>query len=129
MSLVGNILWILLGGWIIFCEYLIAGLFLSLTVIGIPFGLQCFKLALFSLVPFGKRAIAIPQSHPMLSVFGNVFWILLFGLWIALTHTVCGLLCACTILGIPFAVQHWKLAGMALYPFGRTIEDIPTIAV
>lgn len=129
MSLIGNILWILLGGWVIFCEYLIAGLFLILTVIGIPFGLQCLKLAVFSLVPFGKRAIAVPQSNPVLSLLGNVFWILLFGLWIALTHVLCGLLCAITILGIPFALQHWKLAGMALYPFGRTIEDISPIAV
>jgi uncharacterized membrane protein YccF (DUF307 family) len=127
MSLIGNVLWILLGGWIIFCEYLIAGLLLCVTVIGIPFGLQCFKLAFFSMVPFGKRTMVVSQDNPVLSVLGNVFWILLFGLWIALTHVVCGLLCACTIVGIPFAVQHWKLAGMALLPFGRTIVDIQPI--
>ena len=123
MSLIGNILWILLGGGIfLFLEYLIGGILLCLTIIGIPFGVQCIKLALLALLPFGREVAEGKSSAGCLSVVMNVLWILFGGVWIALTHLFFGLLCAITIIGIPFAKQHLKLAALALAPFGKSIK-------
>ncbi|MFQ5677338.1 MAG: YccF domain-containing protein, partial [bacterium] len=95
MSLLGNILWILLGGGIfIFFEYLLGALFLCLTIVGIPFGLQCLKLALLGLLPFGKQVIQTPPGSGCLSTLMNVIWILTFGWFISLTHLVFALLTA-----------------------------------
>jgi uncharacterized membrane protein YccF (DUF307 family) len=122
MSTLGNILWILLGGGIIIClEYLIGGLLLCLTIIGIPFGIQCFKLAYLSLLPFGKRLIDRDSYTGCLAIAMNVLWILFGGLWIFLTHVIFAILCAITIIGIPFAKQHMKLAILGLTPFGKDI--------
>lgn len=123
MSLLGNLSWIVLGGGIIlFLEYLIAGLMLCLTIIGIPFGLQCIKLGILALVPFGKRIIDTGSASGCLSIIMNVLWIILGGVWITLTHLVFALLLAVTIIGLPFAKQHMKLAGLALTPFGKTFR-------
>lgn len=122
MSIIGNILWILLGGWIIFLLYLVGGLLLCLTIIGIPFGVQCFRLSLLGLVPFGKVIVTGPSATGTLSVIFNILWIITFGLTIALTHALLALLLAITIIGIPFARQHMKLAAMALTPFGRQFQ-------
>lgn len=123
MSLIGNILWIVLGGGILlFFEYLIGGLVLCLTIVGIPFGVQCIKLSVLALVPFGKEVRQARKGHGVLSTFLNVIWILLAGIPIALTHVVFGILCAITVIGIPFAKQHIKLASLALTPFGHTFE-------
>ena len=122
MSLVGNILWILLGGIIIFLEYLIGGFILCLTIVGIPFGLQCFKLAFLALVPFGKEVSQGEKATGCLATIMNVIWILIGGIEIVLTHLVFALLCAITIIGIPFAKQHMKLAALALMPFGMQIR-------
>lgn len=122
MSLVGNILWIVLGGGILlFLEYLIGGITLCLTIIGIPFGVQCIKLSVLALVPFGKEVRSIPVSPGFLSTVMNVIWILVGGVWIAITHLFFAVLCAITIIGIPFAKQHMKLASLALTPFGKEI--------
>ena len=123
MSILGNILWIVLGGGIIiFLEYLIAGLILCLTIVGIPFGLQCFKLAFLGLVPFGKQVRSGEGATGCLATIINVFWILIGGIEIALTHLIFAVLCAITIIGLPFAKQHMKLAAFALMPFGRQIR-------
>jgi uncharacterized membrane protein YccF (DUF307 family) len=122
LSIIGNILWILLGGWIIFLLYLVGGLLLCLTIIGIPFGVQCFRLSLLGLVPFGKVIVTGPSATGTLSVIFNILWIITFGLTIALTHALLALLLAITIIGIPFARQHMKLAAMALTPFGRQFQ-------
>jgi uncharacterized membrane protein YccF (DUF307 family) len=123
MSLIGNILWIVLGGGIVlFLEYLIAGLLLCLTIIGIPFGVQAIKLAGLALVPFGREVVRTPNPPGCLSVVMNVLWILVGGIWISITHVVFALLCAITIIGIPFAKQHMKLAALALTPFGATVR-------
>ena len=124
MSILGNILWIVLGGGILIClEYLISGLLLCLTIIGIPFGVQCIKLAFLGLVPFGKEVVDKESYTGCLAVFMNILWILLGGIWIALTHVIFAVLCAITIIGLPFAKQHIKLAALALTPFGRTIVN------
>ena len=123
MSIVGNILWIFLGGGIfIFFEYLIGGIVLCLTIIGIPFGLQCFKLSILGLVPFGREISGKQSYSGCLSIVMNIIWLLLGGLAIAATHLIFALLCAITIIGIPFAVQHLKLARLALTPFGMEIR-------
>jgi uncharacterized membrane protein YccF (DUF307 family) len=123
VSAVGNSLWIVLGGGIfLFFEYLLGGFLLCLTVVGIPFGVQCFKLAMPALLPFGRRVEGGPSSSGCLAVAMNVLWFLVGGLWIVITHLVFGLLCAVTIIGIPFAKQHGKLGSLALTPFGHTVR-------
>jgi len=123
MNLLLNILWIFFGGGIIlFLEYLISGTALCITIIGIPFGLQCFKLAFFALAPFGAKAVDTTSSGGCFPVLFNVLWILLGGLWISLTHLILALVYAITIIGIPFAVQHIKMAGLAITPFGKRVS-------
>jgi uncharacterized membrane protein YccF (DUF307 family) len=117
-----NILWIVLGGgFVIFVEYLIGGLLLCLTIVGIPFGVQCFKMAGLGLLPFGKRIEEDPSSagSGCLGTAMNVLWLVVAGIWICLTHLGLALAAAVTIIGIPFAVQHLKLAVLALTPFGK----------
>ncbi len=122
MSLLGNILWIFLGGGVIlFLEYLVCGLLLCITIVGIPFGIQCMKLSLLALVPFGKEIRQIERASGCLSTVMNIIWIVIGGIWIALTHLIFAFLCALTIIGIPFAKQHLKLASLALMPFGREV--------
>jgi len=119
MSILGNILWIILGGWIIFLLYILGGIILCLTIVGIPFGIQCFKLSLLGLVPFGKEIIHGPAATGTLAIIFNILWIITFGLTIAATHVLLAFLLGITIVGIPFASQHIKLATLALVPFGR----------
>ena len=122
MKVIGNILWITLGGGIvIFLEYLLGGLALCLTIVGIPFGIQCMKLSVLALLPFGSEVVETERPSGCLTVAMNVLWILLGGIWIALTHLLFALILGITIIGIPFALQHLKLASLALTPFGKTI--------
>ena len=122
MNLLLNILWIIFGGGIIlFLQYIIGGAVLCLTIIGIPFGLQCFKLAIFAIAPFGSQAVDGEPTDGCLNTLFNVIWLLIGGLGIALTHVLLALVFAITIIGIPFAVQHIKMAGLALTPFGKRI--------
>lgn len=121
MRLVLNLLWIVFGGGLLlWLEYIIGGLILCLTIIGIPFGIQCFKIAGLALLPFGKD-IEVRETGGVgaLQTVVNVLWFLVAGLWIFLTHVGLGIGLAVTIIGIPFAVQHFKLALLALWPFGR----------
>jgi uncharacterized membrane protein YccF (DUF307 family) len=123
MNLIANILWIFLGGGIIlFFEYLIGGLLLCITIIGIPFGFQKLKLAIFVLAPFGMKVQETYAASGCLSVLFNILWILFGGFWIAVTHVVLALIYTITIIGIPFARQHIKLASLAIAPFGRTMR-------
>ncbi|EMR02857.1 YccF domain-containing protein [Cesiribacter andamanensis] len=123
MNTVGNILWIILGGGIfIFLEYLIGGLLLCLTIIGIPFGLQAFRLAGLSLTPFGRQLLHDGSQTGCLATSMNILWIVVGGVWIALTHLLFAVLMALTIIGIPFARQHMKLAAFAFTPFGYQIR-------
>jgi uncharacterized membrane protein YccF (DUF307 family) len=109
------------GGIIIAIEYFVASLLLMITIVGIPFGLQTLKLATVALWPFGSQ-IQHKKSNPgCLSTFMNLIWLLFGGIWISLTHLFFGILLAITIIGIPFARQHFKLASLALSPFGREI--------
>ncbi len=122
MRTIGNLIWVIFGGILIFLEYLIASFILCITIIGIPFGLQTLKLAMLALWPFGKEIILSQSSNGCLSIIMNLIWLLIGGIWICLTHLVFALLFAITIIGIPFSLQHLKLAGLALTPFGREIR-------
>lgn len=122
MSLLGNMLWIILGGGIVlFFEYLMGGVALCLTIIGIPFGFQCIKLSFLALLPFGKKIRNVGKSTGTLATVMNIIWILIGGIWIALTHLLFAVVCAITIIGLPFAKQHMKLAALALTPFGKEV--------
>ena len=123
MSILMNILWILLGGICIAVEYVVASLGMMVTIIGIPFVLQTLKLSLLALCPFGKEIQATPQAGGCLSVIMNILWILIGGIWISLSHLVFGIVLCITVIGIPFGLQHFKLAKLALTPFGKTIIE------
>ena len=122
MKFLGNIIWLVFGGIIISAEYLISSILLMVTIIGIPFGLQTLKLAILVLWPFGAEIRHKPGNPGCISTIMNIIWIFIGGIWIAITHLAFGLLFAITIVGIPFALQHFKLAGLALTPFGREIR-------
>ncbi len=123
MTGLGNILWFILGGGVLISAiYLIGGLLLCCTIVGIPFGIQCIKLAALGVAPFGAEIVSAERGSGCLSVAMNLLWILVGGFWLTIVHLVFGLLCAITIIGIPFARQHVKLASLALAPFGRKIQ-------
>ena len=119
MRTIGNIIWLVFGGIFIFIEYLIASVVLMLTIIGIPFGIQTLKLAGLALWPFNKEIVYKKGSPGCLSTLMNIIWIITGGIWISLSHIFFGLLLGITIIGIPWAKQHFKLAGLAIAPFGK----------
>ena len=121
MNFLGNIIWLVFGGLIIAIEYLLASILLLITIVGIPFGLQTLKLTELALWPFGKETESTADSSGCLATIMNVIWILIGGIWICLTHLIFGILFGITIIGIPFARQHFKLATLALTPFGKRI--------
>ncbi|WP_254413265.1 YccF domain-containing protein [Dyadobacter diqingensis] len=121
MSLIGNIIWLIFGGLIVAFEYFLSGLILCATIIGIPFGIQCFKIGILTLMPFGREVREVPGESGCLSTIFNIVWIFLGGIWIALTHLVFGILLAITIIGLPFAKQHFKLMSLSFAPFGKDI--------
>ena len=121
MSLLGNILWLLFGGLIAGLGYLLGGVLLCITILGIPFGLQAIKLGMATFAPFGKVVVTRPGGDGCLPVVFNVLWIVLFGWEIAIAHLLSAAVLAITIVGIPFAVQHVKLIPLALLPFGRDL--------
>ena len=121
MKTVGNIIWLVFGGIFIAVEYFAASIVLFITIIGIPFGLQTLKLGILALWPFGAEIKIIPGNPGCLSTFMNIFWFFIGGIWISLSHLIFGILFGITIIGIPFAKQHFKLASLALTPFGREI--------
>lgn len=124
MSLFMNLLWLLLGGILTAVEYFVGSLLLIITIIGIPFGIQTMKLAGLALLPFGKEVRSCPHSSGCLSVMMNILWIFLGGIWISLSHLVFGILLCITVIGIPFGLQHFKLAALALSPFGKEIVSV-----
>ena len=119
MRLLLNILWFILGGgFLIWLSYIFVGLLLCITVVGIPFGVQCFKIAQLGGFPFGKD-IQRRDPVPIFGTVGNILWLVFAGLWIFIEHIALAVGLTITIIGIPFAYQHLKLALLALWPFGR----------
>ena len=124
MRFVLSLLWLVLGGVWLFVAYLLAGVIVSLTIVGIPFGLQSFKLAAFALWPFGRSVVPRPGASVSLSLVGNVVWILFAGIWLALTHLFVGVVLCATIVGIPLGLGSIKMIPLAVAPFGRDV--VPT---
>lgn len=121
MNLIGNLIWLIFGGLAAALGYIFGGFILCLTIIGIPFGFQCFKIAGLVIWPFGKKVVNSNTSVGCLSTLCNIIWILTGGLYTAVVHIVFGLLLCITIIGIPFGRQHFKLAGLSLAPFGKDV--------
>ena len=124
MNLLLNIIWLILGGFIVVLAYLLGGILLCITIVGIPFGIQCFKLAGLALAPFGREIREKEPPGGALAVFMNVIWIILPGLELAIFHLVLALIFALTIIGLPIAAQHLKMTLLALIPFGFEVRDM-----
>ncbi|MGD1850902.1 MAG: YccF domain-containing protein [Cyanophyceae cyanobacterium] len=124
MSLLGNIIWLIFGGFVSGLCYILGVLTLCLTIVGIPFGIQSIKLGIATMLPFGKEVVHRPNADSLLRVIFNVIWVAFFGWGIALSHLFHGLILALTIVGLPFAKQHFKLVIVAILPFGRNLENI-----
>ncbi len=122
MSFLGNIIWLIFGGLIAGVGYILGGLLLCLTIVGIPFGVKAMQLGVATLTPFGKTIIPTARGEGCLSLMLNIIWILLFGWEIALAHLISAGVLAITIIGIPFAAQHIKLIPVAFAPFSYRLE-------
>ncbi len=120
MSILGNFFWLLFGGLFSAFSWFCSGLLCCITVIGIPIGLQCFKIGKMVLTPFGTTIYYGTVSTG--SVLLNVLWAIFGGIPLAIASLGAGLLCCITIVGIPFGIQHFKLAGLALFPFGAELR-------
>ncbi len=122
MSVLGNIIWFLFVGLWDFLVWLFVGGVLCVTIIGIPFGIQCFKIGIFTCFPFGKKV-----EHSNIGIFSiifNIIWIFLAGWFLAMANVVLGLMFCITIIGIPFGIQCFKIAFISLIPFGAKVNDI-----
>lgn len=120
-NFLGNIIWLLFGGLISALIYCVVGALFMLTIIGIPFGLQCFKIARLVLAPFGREVVSSSRNTGCLTVIFNIIWIFSGGLCTAITHIVFGVLLCITIIGIPFGRQHFKLVEVSMMPFGKRV--------
>jgi uncharacterized membrane protein YccF (DUF307 family) len=122
VSCLGNLIWLLFGGFFAGLGYIVGGLLLCLTIIGIPFGVQSIKLGVATFAPFGKQLVELDNANSCLPIAFNLLWLVLFGWEIALAHLGGAMLLTLTIIGIPFAIQHIKLIPLALMPFGRDLR-------
>ncbi|MFE6779501.1 YccF domain-containing protein [Streptomyces sp. NPDC057702] len=120
MKTILNVIWLVLSGFWLACAYVVAGLILCITIIGIPFGVASFRIARFALWPFGYTTVERHDAGAP-SCVGNVLWLLLAGWWLALSHIVTGLLLCVSIIGIPLGVANFKLIPISLTPLGRDI--------
>lgn len=127
MRLLGNLIWLLFGGLVTAIGWWVAGLLAAITIIGIPFAIAAFRIGSFTLWPFGREIIdrREGEGRKLLALVGNIIWIVLGGIWLALAHLFFALLFAITIIGIPFALQHLKLAHLSLTPYGKQIVALP----
>ena len=128
MRAIGNLIWFIFGGIIMGLAWCFYGVLAFISIIGIPWGRACFVMAGFSFFPFGKEAIArdeLTLSEDIgtggLGMLGNIIWFIFAGFWLAIGHVLSAIVCFITIIGIPFAIQHLKLAGISLAPIGKTV--------
>ena len=130
LHMIGNFLWFILGGVLMGLAWWFVGLLCFISIIGIPWGRAAFVMGQFSFFPFGKEAISRKELYAKedigtsgLGTMGNIVWFILFGWWLALGHVFSAIANFLSIIGIPFGIQHLKLAGIALAPIGKTIVD------
>jgi len=128
LSFLLNVLWIVCGGLWMAVAWMVAAVIMAITIIGLPWTRAAFNIALYTLLPFGQRAVSRAEYYGYedlgtgpLGMIGNIIWLILAGWWLALGHLVTAVLLAITIIGIPFAWAHLKLAGIALWPIGKMI--------
>ncbi len=127
-SILLNLLWIVFGGLRMAIGWVIAGIVMAITIIGLPWAWAAFNIAAYTLLPFGQKTVSRAEHTGQedigtgpLGVLGNIIWLVLAGWWLALGHLITAILLAITIIGIPFAWAHLKLAGLALWPIGKMI--------
>ncbi len=121
MNIIGNIIWLVFGGLFITLIYIISSFLLFITIIGIPFGLQTLKIGMFVVWPFGRKPVFMENASGFLALIMNIIWLLIGGLYIAIAHVILGVLFFITLVGIPLGKQHFKLATIALIPFGQKV--------
>jgi uncharacterized membrane protein YccF (DUF307 family) len=131
LRLLLNMLWIVTGGIWMAAGWLLAAVIMAITIIGLPWARAAFNIALYTLLPFGQQAVSRAEytgdddlGTGPLGTLGNIVWLFLAGWWLALGHLITAILLAITIIGLPFAWAHLKLAGMALWPIGKMIVPI-----
>ncbi len=130
MTLLLNLLWVLFGGLIMAIGWFLAGVLAAISIVGLPWARACFNIASFSLWPFGREAVSRREltgrddlGTGVFGLIGNIVWLVVFGVWLAIGHLVAAVACAVTIIGIPFALQHIKLAAISLAPVGMTVVE------
>ena len=123
MRLILNVLWFVLGGWISLLAWLLAGVILAVTIVGLPWAAAAFRIAGFSAAPFGRQVVAAPGGAGALPTVLNVIWFLLAGWWLALHHLILAVALFVSIIGIPFGIQHLKLAMISLAPVGTSVVE------
>ncbi len=130
MALILNIIWVIFGGFAMAVAWFVVGLIAAITIVGLPWARACFNLGLFTLWPFGREAINRQLltgyedvGTGPLGLIGNIIWLVLFGIWLAIGHVLAAIACAVTIIGIPFAIPHLRLASASLAPIGIAIVD------
>jgi len=133
MALILNVIWVVFGGFVMAVAWFLAGVVAAVTIVGLPWARACFMLGSFALWPFGRVAINRREltgrddlGTGPLGLIGNVIWVLTFGIPLCIGHIVSAAACAVTIIGIPFAVQHVKLAAASLFPVGMAVVDEDT---
>ena len=122
-----HLLWLVLAGIWLAIGYVIAGVINCIFIITIPFGIQSFKLAGYALWPFGRMVVHRPDRDVALGCLGNAIWFVFGGFWMALGHLIAGVLLCLTVIGIPLGIASFKLAGLALAPFGKQIVPVGTV--
>jgi uncharacterized membrane protein YccF (DUF307 family) len=130
MTLLLNLIWVVFGGFLLAAAWFLIGILAAVSIIGLPWARACFTIASFSLWPFGREAVNRFELTGIedagtgpLGLLGNIIWLVFFGIWLAIGHLTAALACAVTIIGIPFAFQHIKLAGISLAPIGMEVVE------
>ena len=123
MNFLGNLIWLIFGGLFSALGYFFGGIVLCITIVGIPFGLQCFKLAGLVLWPFGKQVVSSTAQTGCLTILANIIWIIVGGIAVTINHLIMGILLYISIIGIPWGRQHFKLLEISLMPFGKRVVD------
>ena len=136
MGAIGNFLWFVFGGFFMGVGWWFAGIVAFISIVGIPWGKACFVIGQFAFFPFGKEAVSRKELSNQddigtggLGLIGNIIWFIFAGVWLAIGHVISAMLCFITLIGIPFGIQHLKLAGIALAPIGRTIVTKEVAAI